>query len=167
MIDTGIVTALIAGAVSIAVAGLSLVGARSAQKSTAALHQRQAEAEQSAAADKRERAEAQARAVVEAQAYQRARDSYERIVKDLEAQLDRNQKTVERVQTQLDLVMGRLATEQDVSNTLRSQIRTLQDRIAELQRENDRFRETFTEHQRVAGTLDSELRRAGVALPGQ
>lgn len=160
--SVGVITALIAGVVSLTVAGMSLVGASRAQRTTAQTQDRQRAAEHAAAEEQRKRDDAQARAVVEAEAYGRARESYELIVHDLQSQLERNQRTVEQVQTQFDLVMRRLATEQDVSNALRSQIRILRDQIDELQRENAQFRAVVERHQQVTSTLDTELRRVGL-----
>lgn len=163
--NAGVIVAAISGLVSVVVAIVAQRGARDAQRITADTQRRQGEAENLAAREKSEREEQAVRAQVEAHAYARARESYERIVKDLEAQLTRNQVTVERVQQQIDVVLARLATEQDVSNSLRNQIRSLQDRIAELQRENDRFKTTIAEMERVTSNLETALRQAGAPLP--
>ncbi len=159
-----LVTAAI-GMVPLGVAIVSVVGARSAQKATATLELRQAAAQAQAELEQTERKEARARADVEAQAYERARISYEKIVKDLEAQLDRNQRTVTSMQDQLERVLSQLASEQDVSNALRNQARVMHTQIGQLQQENERFRATIAELQDVADGLRSDLQRAGIVFP--
>jgi chromosome segregation ATPase len=161
-VSTPVITALIAGFVAVIVAVVSAMGARNAQKATADTQRRQDEAEEQRKRDEAERVEAQRRAEVEAHAYQRARESYERIVKDLENQLDRNQRTVQSVQDQLDRVLRQLAAEQDVSNSLRDQVRGMQHQIRTLEQENEQFRALLAEHGRVTSTLQSDLRRAGI-----
>lgn len=146
--------ALIAAMTSLGVAVLSLVGARGARK----------DAREVRASDDRRTADA-ARAQVEAEAFGRARQSYEKIVADLERQVERSQAAVDRVQDQLSRVQEQLAREQDTNSTLRTQVRAMQDQITVLQGEIDRSRELLAEHQRSAGQLRSDLRDAGVDLP--
>lgn len=163
-----VLAASISGIVALGVAVVAAWGAVKAQRISTETQARQAEAEQRSRDESADRDAAQARALVEAKAYERARESYERIVKDLEAQLDRNQRTVQRVQDQLDRVLERLGQEQDISNSLRNQVRAMQEQLATLKEENERFKRTIVEHQQTAQVLQSDLERAGVRpTPGQ
>jgi uncharacterized membrane protein YdfJ with MMPL/SSD domain len=155
----GVVAAIIAAAASLILGAMSYSGSRSAQRITIATQRAQAEAEKRAQQEATERDQARTRVVIEQAAFERARESYERIVKDLEAQLERNQRTVERVQDQLDRVMLRLTDEQSVSIGLRDQVATMRDQVSALQRENERFRATVQEHTKVTGELVQDLRR--------
>lgn len=163
-----LITAGVSGIVALGVAAVAAWGAVKAQRISTETQGRQAQAEERSNTENAAREAAQARALVEAKAYERARESYERIVKDLEAQLDRNQRTVQRVQDQLDRVLERLGQEQDVSNGLRNQVRAMQSQLTTLQEENERFKRTIVEHQQTAQVLQSDLERAGVRpTPGQ
>jgi predicted RNase H-like nuclease (RuvC/YqgF family) len=153
-VKTEILVAIVAGVPTIAVSVIAWVGSRQAQKATLAAAER--EAERDVAADK---------AKVEAQAYERARISYQKIVADLEHQVERYQKTMDRLQAQVDRVMDQLAKEQDVSNTLRLRIAQMQDQIAAMQREIDASKATIAEHQRINEELQEELLKAGIRMP--
>lgn len=63
---------------------------------------------------------------VDNEAYEKAQAAYERL-------LDRLQRQVDVLQSNLDRVNGMLASEQDVSNKLRNQIRLLTSQLAELE----------------------------------
>lgn len=160
-VNTGIVTALIGAAGAIVVAGLSLWGAMRAQRASQSAERRQKDADRRAEEERADRAEAQRRADVEAQAYERARVAYERIVRELELQLDRNQATVTRFQEHLDQVFARLAQEQDVSNALRNQVHAMQRQVVALQEENEAFRRVIAEQKAIAEQLREDLKRAG------
>ena len=64
---------------------------------------------------------------VDAAAYERAKTIYEGSLRELERQL-------ERMREQMDRVNQQLYTEQDTSNALRSQLRTLRGHVEELER---------------------------------
>lgn len=68
------------------------------------------------------------------------RDAVERLKKIIEEQ----DKHVERVRLQLDRVQEQLAKEQDVSFTLRAQIRSLQEQVDELTRSRARLEKLLT-----------------------
>jgi septal ring factor EnvC (AmiA/AmiB activator) len=91
--------------------------------------------------------------------------SYQKIVKDLEAQIERNQRTVQVVQDQMERVLTQLASEQDVSNALRNQVRAMTTQLDSLRFENERFKRTITSLQEVADGLRADLTAAGVHLP--
>jgi predicted RNase H-like nuclease (RuvC/YqgF family) len=160
-VNTGVITAVVSGVVTVTVAVISLISASRAQRTSANTQRAQAVATEQAREDEVARQAAIARAQVEAQAFERARQSYERIVADLEKQLERNQVGMARVQTQLDNVLQRLGQEQEASVTLRIQVQTLQRQVDDLQLENERFRRTIVELQRVAASLRDDLLRAG------
>ncbi len=63
---------------------------------------------------------------VDAEAYERAREEYEKL-------LDRLQQQIDRMQSNIDRLYAQLASEQDISNTLRNQLRTLMAQVAELE----------------------------------
>jgi predicted RNase H-like nuclease (RuvC/YqgF family) len=160
--NSQVIVTIITGLVTLLVAGISVLSARSAQKISEDTRAKQQASDARAEEEARARAEAQARAEVEAQAYVRARESYERIVRELESQLDRNQRTVQGLQDQMDRVLNQLSKEQDTSNHLRNQIRAMQDQIRVLQQENEEFRRKIAEHGRVADQLRTDLHRAGL-----
>lgn len=64
---------------------------------------------------------------VDAAAFERAKSIYEGSLRELERQL-------ERMREQFDRVNAQLATEQDTSSALRSQLRTLRSHVEELER---------------------------------
>lgn len=64
---------------------------------------------------------------VDAAAYERAKSIYEGSLRELERQLERMREQMDRVNTQL-------ATEQDTSSALRTQLRTLRSHVEELER---------------------------------
>lgn len=85
------------------------------------------------------------------------RDALERMRKIIEEQ-DRH---VDRVRLQLERVQEQLAREQDVSNTLRATIRTLQDQVDDLMRSRSRLEDQLLGGRRpppAAGT--SQERKA-------
>lgn len=154
--STAIVTAVIGSIATVTVAIISMVSSVRAQKTSAATARRQV-------LEAKAHDAAQERARVEADAYNRARQSYEQIVRDLERQLERNQRTVELVQSQLDTVMERLVREQDTSSSLRTQLMqmtVLQQRFDELQRENEAFHTALDKHRQESATLDSQVEQA-------
>lgn len=64
---------------------------------------------------------------VDAAAYERAKSIYEGALRELERQLERMREQLDRVNTQL-------ANEQDTSNAMRLQMRTLRSHVEELER---------------------------------
>ncbi len=64
---------------------------------------------------------------VDAEAYERAKTIYQDALRELEKQLD-------RLTAQFDRINEQLAREQDTSNSLRTQIRTLQGQVVSLER---------------------------------
>lgn len=64
---------------------------------------------------------------VDAEAYTRAKTIYQDALDEMEKQL-------ERMRTQMDRVNAQLASEQDASNAMRTQIRTLRTHVEDLER---------------------------------
>lgn len=63
---------------------------------------------------------------VDQEAYDRAQAIYEKALAEAEKQAERMQKQVDQMRGQVDRLNEQLAKEQDVSNSLRNQVRTLQ-----------------------------------------
>jgi ABC-type transport system involved in cytochrome bd biosynthesis fused ATPase/permease subunit len=108
--DGGVAVALITGAATLAVALLSLLGARAAQRDA---RESREELERREAED--------SRAAVEAQAYERAKETYVKIVADLERQVDR--------------VRQQLAAEQEISDARAKLVRDLHEQVWTLRAE--------------------------------
>ncbi len=138
--------ALITAFASVVVAAVAYGGSRHAQRDARTAKAQQAERDSTAA-----------RHVIEAEAYERARQSYEKIVADLERQ-------VERTQRAMAAMAAQLTQEQSVSGGLRSRVWTLEDQVQTLHREVGRSKQTMAEHH---GTLRADLRKAGVDLPDE
>lgn len=85
---------------------------------------------------------------VDAEAYERSQVFYEKLLAEAERHLDRLRGQVDRLQDQLDRVNTQLASEQDVSNTLRNQVRSL-----------------FTQVNSMEGTLIEMRRQMGEGRP--
>lgn len=143
--NAGILGAGITAVAAIAVALVAMVSARSVARTGAENARKLAEREADAARSK-----------VEAEAYERARVAYERIVADLERQVERAQQT-------LALVQDQLAKEQEVSGTLRGRVWAMEEQIQRVGRELEQSRALMAEHH---GALRADLRKAGVDLPG-
>lgn len=139
-----IVVAVITGAVTLTVAGVSYAGSRRAQREAAAATTEQA----------RMKLDAE-RVAVEAQAYERARQSYQKILNDLERQLERYQLIAERTRDQVDQVTERLRAEQERSSELRLQLHRVQAQMDE----------NAATAQATISRLRDDLRRAGVDVP--
>jgi chromosome segregation ATPase len=65
-------------------------------------------------------------------AARKAQEMYAQLIGDLRGELERTYKQVERVQTQTDRIGDQLAKEQDVSSTLRLQVRVQSQEIDQL-----------------------------------
>jgi predicted RNase H-like nuclease (RuvC/YqgF family) len=143
---TSIVVALITGTVTLAVAGWSYVGSRRAQREAAA-----ATTEQT-----RLKLEAD-RVAVESHAYERARQSYQLLLGDLERQVERYQLISERTRDQVDQVTEKLRQEQERSSELRRQLSAVRTKMEE----------NAAAAAATISRLREDLRRAGVDVPHQ
>lgn len=145
MIDlSSVAVAAITGAVTLTVALVSYSGSRRAQREAAAATNEQARLKVDAD-----------RAAVEAQAYERARESYQKIVNDLERQLDRYQTIAERTRDQVDQVTDKLRTEQERSADLGRQLRAMKTQMDD----------NAAAAEATITRLREDLRRAGVDVP--
>lgn len=105
-----VAVALVTGTVTLLVALLSLIGARAAQRDARA-----------SAEELERREDDDKRAAVEAQAYERAKETYSKIVADLERQVDR--------------VRQQLAAEQEISDARAKLVRELHEQVWTLRAE--------------------------------
>src|SRR5215217_2336572 len=72
--------------------------------------------------------------------------AYDKAIDYYEKQLDRVTQQVDRLNSQLEKVTNQLASEQDVSNTLRSQVRILQGQVELLNETLNQLRSRTTMH---------------------
>jgi peptidoglycan hydrolase CwlO-like protein len=70
---------------------------------------------------------------VDGEAYERSRLFYESLLAEAEKHAERLQRQIERLNEQVDRLSSQLAGEQDISNTLRNQIRALQGQIGAME----------------------------------
>lgn len=70
---------------------------------------------------------------VDAEAYERSQLFYEKLLGEADKHLERLRTQVDRLQDQLDRVNTQLANEQDVSNTLRNQVRILTTQVGSME----------------------------------
>jgi len=83
------------------------------------------------------RSSAQANAVsvkkVDAEAYERSQQFYEKLIAEADKQMERLRLQVDRLNDQVDRVNSQLAQEQDVSNALRNHVRTLTAQVGSME----------------------------------
>lgn len=70
---------------------------------------------------------------VDAEAYTRSQQFYEKLLSEADKHLERLRREVDRVNDQLERVNSQLAQEQDVSNSLRNQIRALTTQVGSME----------------------------------
>lgn len=70
---------------------------------------------------------------VDAEAYERSQKFYESLMVEAEKHIERLRTHIERLTDQVDRLNNQLATEQDVSNVLRNQIRALTAQISSME----------------------------------
>jgi peptidoglycan hydrolase CwlO-like protein len=70
---------------------------------------------------------------VDAEAYERSQQFYEKLLSEADRQLERLRVQVDRLNDQVDKVNTQLATEQDVSNVLRNQVRMLTTQVSTME----------------------------------
>jgi chromosome segregation ATPase len=89
---------------------------------------------------------------VDAEAYERSQQFYEKLLGEADKALDRLRGQVERLQDQLDRVNGQLAQEQDVSNLLRNHVRSLQTQVNGMETAVSALRTQITNTGSATGT---------------
>lgn len=70
---------------------------------------------------------------VDAEAYERSQRFYESLVTEAEKHIDRLRGQTDKLNEQVDRLYAQIATEQDVSNVLRNQIRALTTQISTME----------------------------------
>lgn len=108
------------------------------------------------------RASAQANRItdkkVDAEAFERSRQIYEKALADADKQLDRLRAQQDRMVDQLTKVNEQLAKEQDLSSTLRAQIRALEIQMETMQEIVATLRAQLSMTQQSAGIRAAEPR---------
>lgn len=88
---------------------------------------------------------------VDAEAYERSQQFYEKLLAEADKALDRLRTQVDRLQDQLDRVNTQLAQEQDVSNLLRNHVRALQTQVNSMEASVTSLRTQLTVTQGTQG----------------
>jgi chromosome segregation ATPase len=88
---------------------------------------------------------------LDAEAFDRSQAFYDKVINAAEKEVDRLQGQIDRLHAQLERVNDQLAREQDVSNTLRNHLRTVQQQVVNMESTVNLLRAQF-------GPRDPDLR---------
>lgn len=87
---------------------------------------------------------------VDAEAYERSQRFYESLVAEAEKHIDRLRLQIDKLNEQVDRLLAQVATEQDVSNVLRNQVRALTTQIGNMETTLNELRIGIGAHQQQA-----------------